>query len=627
MRLLLGALLWVLTPSVSHAELLLRVSGPEDAVQTIRDGQVLAFGLTLPKSVNNLSVAIGPNATCVRCTIKAWISTGIDADFNPADLRAVSESASYNARLFEGVSLGAGTYFVVVRVLSGSLVWPASLGETATAAPNVTRQGDWRADQGNEIGPASDFSLLVGAAGSLHYYLTNEVCGDGSVDLKDGCDDGNTRAEDGCSASCTVERGYTCAYNGLGTRSTCTTACGDGIKVPAEACDDGNANAGDGCRADCTVERCGDGARDPQEQCDDGNSRDGDGCDASCRVAVCGDRIASPPEECDDGNQTSGDGCNGACKREACGNGVLDVGEQCDDANSQSGDGCRNNCRLEQCGDGYVDLGEQCDDANVRNGDGCRDNCTVERCGDGVKDPQEQCDDGNQASGDGCRAACTVESCGDGVRDPQEQCDDGNVVPADSCNEDCSAPRCGDGRLDSGEQCDDGNSVPGDGCSATCKREVCGNGIKDAGEQCDDGNTRDKDGCSVRCTLEAAAGEGCAASYWQRDRHGRAWKRFTPNASYATVFGVKTSLKLTLLNALKQCNQGEAGLARQAVAALLNAANTSIKFAWSVEQVTAKVRSAYTTRGYEALRRELQTENERRPCPLRDDGGCYRDAR
>lgn len=194
-----------LVPSTAHAEPLLRVGGTEDAVQTIGVDEALSFSFTLPRAVTSLSISVSPNAACVRCSATAWLSRDIDSAFSASDLLAVSDLTVWNPRMFAGVALEAGTYYVTVRADAGSIVWPASLAPTVNGSPAVERESDWRTDDARSVGPSSDFSPLFGDDGSLHYLLVNEVCGDGSVDPQEQCDDGNTRSLDGCSNVCRTE--------------------------------------------------------------------------------------------------------------------------------------------------------------------------------------------------------------------------------------------------------------------------------------------------------------------------------------------------------------------------------------------------------------------------------------
>jgi cysteine-rich repeat protein len=169
-------------------------------------------------------------------------------------------------------------------------------------------------------------------------------CGDNIDDTGEVCDDGNIVGNDGCSADCLSDE-----------------VCGNGYVDVAtgEACDPGAPNAGT-CRADCTIPRCGDGIVDANngEGCDDGDGVNSEDPDASCRTNCqprrCGDGVVDPGdgEVCDDSNVLPGDGCRGDCRSdETCGNGELDtvMGEQCDDQNPRGlgQDGCSSTCQVE----------------------------------------------------------------------------------------------------------------------------------------------------------------------------------------------------------------------------------------------------------------------------------------
>ncbi|MDI1447487.1 DUF4215 domain-containing protein [Polyangium sp. 6x1] len=141
-------------------------------------------------------------------------------------------------------------------------------------------------------------------------------CGDGVLDAGEICDDGNTIGGDGCSASC-------------GSNEVCGNGTID--MAAGEACDDGNTVDGDGCQAHCALPSCGDGILDAGEVCDDGNSTSGDGCNATCiSDESCGNGIldTAAEEACDDANTTDGDGCESNCTLPARDNDPGDVVEE-----------------------------------------------------------------------------------------------------------------------------------------------------------------------------------------------------------------------------------------------------------------------------------------------------------
>lgn len=146
--------------------------------------------------------------------------------------------------------------------------------------------------------------ILCLQSGTSFAYLAAQVtgCGNKQVEKGEKCDDGNARAGDGCSATCTVERGWSCKTNQSGV-SVCASNCGNRSVDRGEKCDDGNVRDNDGCSASCTVEKnwrcteinklsrcvmkadvCGNGHVEGKEKCDDGNSSNSDGCSSTCTL-------------------------------------------------------------------------------------------------------------------------------------------------------------------------------------------------------------------------------------------------------------------------------------------------------------------------------------------------------
>ena len=82
--------------------------------------------------------------------------------------------------------------------------------------------------------------------------------------------------------------------------------------------------------------------------------------------------------------------------------------------------------------------------------------------------------------------------------------------------------------------------------------------------------------------------EGCTLGFWKQEQHFDRWEGYEPANSFNTVFTVVSHLdppghgsgdvltNPSLLDALDIGGGGENGLARQAVAALLNASSTEV---------------------------------------------------
>lgn len=109
-------------------------------------------------------------------------------------------------------------------------------------------------------------------------------------------------------------------------------------------------------------------------------------------------------------------------------------------------------------------------------------------------------------------------------------------------------------------------------------------------------------------------GEGCTPGYWKQPHHLDSWAGYSPDADYATTFGVDASFDLTLLGALRQGGGGEKALGRHAVAALLNAAS-DVDYASTTAEVIALVQDAYASGDFEGAKDLLAGENEQE-CPL-----------
>jgi hypothetical protein len=148
-------------------------------------------------------------------------------------------------------------------------------------------------------------------------------------------------------------------------------------------------------------------------------------------------------------------------------------------------------------------------------------------------------------------------------------------------------------------------------------------------------------GCISTATSFTIAGplncvaEGCTLGYWKN--HTNRWSCYSPGTLYGAVFGnncvegtvgcpndgIPASIEsLTLLQALEMGGGGEKALARQSVAALLNAcsrtaanANDRVNYALTTAQVIAGVNNAFLTNTEGAYASTLDGHNNA-GCPL-----------
>ena len=113
-------------------------------------------------------------------------------------------------------------------------------------------------------------------------------------------------------------------------------------------------------------------------------------------------------------------------------------------------------------------------------------------------------------------------------------------------------------------------------------------------------------------TASACGGEGCTPGYWKQDHHFDSWAAtgYETHDDFDDVFGVTSSGDWTLLEALKAKGGGEKALARHAVAALLNASNPDVDYAYTAAEVIALVQSAYGCCNFEAIKNLLEYQNE-----------------
>ena len=319
------------------------------------------------------------------------------------------------------------------------------------------------------------------------------------------CDDGDTVGGDGCSAFCTDE------------------VCGNGIVDVGEQCDDGNIESGDGCTAACRDEVCGNGVPDVGEECDDGNTTAGDGCSPTCTLEICGSGVLDAGEQCDDGNTAAGDGCSPSCEYEYCGDGITGSLLRAFDGFESGGlttfpwapaasygwgvSTAHVHGGTRALGPLNVGIHSSTATMNLRA-------ATTGRICFWYAGESESCCDHFYFSVDGTTLlqregsyTTWTEFCADlapGVHDFQWR-----YTKDSSVNTGWDGFWIDDVMLltDTVETCDDGNTVGGDGCSASCTAEVCGNAIVDPGEECDDGNTDNSDACTTLCR-RARCGDG-----------------------------------------------------------------------------------------------------------------------
>ncbi|MBY0309334.1 MAG: hypothetical protein K2Q09_11380, partial [Phycisphaerales bacterium] len=111
-----------------------------------------------------------------------------------------------------------------------------------------------------------------------------------------------------------------------------------------------------------------------------------------------------------------------------------------------------------------------------------------------------------------------------------------------------------------------------------------------------------------------AGGEGLTPGYWKQSQHFSQWYTYTQSQNYNSIFGLtpaQEDASLTMLGALGRGGGGANALGRHAAAALLNAANPNVSYAYTTSQIISMVQSAYATGSFEATKNLLAAENEK----------------
>ncbi len=108
---------------------------------------------------------------------------------------------------------------------------------------------------------------------------------------------------------------------------------------------------------------------------------------------------------------------------------------------------------------------------------------------------------------------------------------------------------------------------------------------------------------------------GCSPGYWKKSSHFDEWTApYTPNTLFSSVFDNAFPGK-NLKQVLTITGGGLNALGRQTVAALLNAANPEVGYAYSVAEVISMFNAVYPGGDYETLKNLFEKHNTKF-CPL-----------
>ena len=113
-------------------------------------------------------------------------------------------------------------------------------------------------------------------------------------------------------------------------------------------------------------------------------------------------------------------------------------------------------------------------------------------------------------------------------------------------------------------------------------------------------------------------GEGCSPGYWRQNHHYDDWTGYLPGDSASAVLGRELG-GITLGQAVALGGGGLHALLRQTVAALLNASNPEVGYAYSAGEVISMFQAAYDSGQYEATK-DLFDRANNAGCPLGNGG-------
>jgi hypothetical protein len=113
-------------------------------------------------------------------------------------------------------------------------------------------------------------------------------------------------------------------------------------------------------------------------------------------------------------------------------------------------------------------------------------------------------------------------------------------------------------------------------------------------------------------------GEGCGTGYWRQDQHYDDWVGYSPDDSASAVLGRDVG-DITLGQAVALGGGGLHALLRQTVAALLNASNPDVGYAYTAGEVISMFQAAYDSGQYEATKDLFDAANNA-GCPLGNGG-------
>ena len=106
---------------------------------------------------------------------------------------------------------------------------------------------------------------------------------------------------------------------------------------------------------------------------------------------------------------------------------------------------------------------------------------------------------------------------------------------------------------------------------------------------------------------------GCTWNYWANPLHLDKWTGYSPSQQFSDVFGV--DVPGTLLDVIRTPGRNKDAIAREGVAALLNAAHPDVPYPVTEAEIIAKVKLAIETGDPDAARMVIG-QIDSSVCPL-----------
>jgi hypothetical protein len=162
------SLVAALAPSAAHADLILQVSGPANAGESLSADEAAAAAFSLAGALSD--VTITATVSCVSCAGGIWLN---ENEIGPG----TSLSDTLFGESYPGTSsvtlssLAAGAYFLIFSATSGDIAWEGSNPAMVTSNDGSSALGDFLASSCTDpLAPLCNFSAVFGVG--LNFTVT-----------------------------------------------------------------------------------------------------------------------------------------------------------------------------------------------------------------------------------------------------------------------------------------------------------------------------------------------------------------------------------------------------------------------------------------------------------------------